>query len=66
MCPVCILTAGLSIVSGLITTSGLSTVALTKTVMRGSTKKSAQRTDVSSGGKGLAQAQGSKTQETSR
>lgn len=65
MCPVCILTtAGLSIVSGLITMGGLSTAALTKTVMRSSAKKDTKRTE--SQRKALAQAQELKTRETGR
>ena len=67
MCPVCILTtAGLSIISGLITMTGLSTVALTKTVMRSSAKKTAHRVESSKRRKALAQMQEFKTQETGR
>ena len=65
MCPVCILTtAGLSIISGLITTTGLSAVALTKPVMRSSKKKAAGPSE--SRRTGLAPAQGLKTQESGR
>jgi len=46
MCPVCMLTtAGLSIVSGLITTSGLSAVAIRKTIFQPPVKKSKARAE---------------------
>ena len=61
MCPVCILTtAGLSIISGLITTTGLSAVALTKPVIRTSRKRATAPRE--SGRKGLAPTPELKTQ----
>lgn len=67
MCPVCLLTtAGISIVSGLITTSGLSAVAVRKTVFEPSEKKRKARAERAARSREAAHAQGLKTQEGAR
>jgi hypothetical protein len=67
MCPVCLLTtAGISILAGLITTSGLSAVAIKKTVFETSEKKRKARAERSVQSRGAAQTPKLKTQEVAR
>ena len=64
MCPVCMLTtAGISIVSGLITTSGLSAVAIR---VQPSVKKQKPRAETAGRMKWLAHTKELKTQENAR
>ena len=67
MCPVCLLTtAGISIVSGLITTSGLSAVAIKKTVFEPSEKKRKTRAERAVQSTGAAHARELKAQGAAR
>ena len=67
MCPVCLLTtAGISILSGLITTSGLSAVAIKQTVFEPSAKKRNVRAERAADAGSAAHTREFKTQGVAR